>query len=274
MNPEEKARVEGQLAKILASKQFARSPVTKKFLSLIVTETLSGRGDSLKQYRIGQEVFGKGQDFDTAYDRIVSQGAGELRKKLAEYYQQPGRSDRCIITVPTGGFVPAFEFLPEAVPAAVEKDAPTGRARHRWKWGLGSNRRLQPAVGVGGGILAIAVVIWVLLANQTSALRITTPADGKVVGTFTEVTVKGWRPGLNEYLIVEPIDNSGQRWVQFKIEGPNWTRTARFGQADTPSGTRFRLYVLSTKSELPIDELKIEPEALTESPGITVTLQK
>jgi hypothetical protein len=79
---------------------------------------------------------------------------------------------------------------------------------------------------------------------------------------------------FNDYLIVEPVDQSGRRWVQGQIASPEWTRSAHFGQGDTPSGMRYRVYVLSTSTALPIGELTKQTDSLQESPAITVTLKK
>jgi hypothetical protein len=73
---------------------------------------------------------------------------------------------------------------------------------------------------------------------------------------------------------VEPVDQSGQRWVQAQIASAEWTRSVHFGQGDTPSGMRYRIYVLSTSTVLPVGELTKQPENPQESPAITVTLKK
>ena len=49
---------------------------------------------------------------------------------------------------------------------------------------------------------------------------------------------------------------------------------ADFSQADMPSDIQFRIYILSTKTELPIGEITKQPENPRESPVITVTLRK
>jgi hypothetical protein len=73
---------------------------------------------------------------------------------------------------------------------------------------------------------------------------------------------------------IEPVDQSGRRWVQGQIASPDWTRAAHFGQGDTPSGMRYRVYVLSTSTALPIGELTKQTDSPQESPAITVTLKK
>lgn len=268
------ATIEDQLSKVTGSKQFARSPVTRKILEFIVKEALADRGEALKEVSIAQQVYGVGAEFDPRLDRRVSTAVIELRKKLAEYYQQDGKNDPWVIEVPTGGFVPVFHLRPEVVATSYPVGDRLLRPRHRWVWGQG--HKWSPRLT--GGVIAalvVAIVLWALVFHRDDAgLRVTNPADGAVVGSFTDVTVEGWTQGLNHYLVVEPIDDTGQRWVQFKVEGRRWTRVARFGQTDTTAGTRFRVYVLSTKSELPNDELKVQPEAPIESPAITVTLRK
>ena len=81
-------------------------------------------------------------------------------------------------------------------------------------------------------------------------------------------------PKLNNYLIVEPVDQSGRRWVQSQLASPEWTRSVHFGQADTPTGMRYRVYVLSTSTVVPIGELTKQTDSPQESPAITVTLKK
>ena len=119
------------------------------------------------------------------------------------------------------------------------------------------------------------VLLGVLFAQLSgSTVRITSPADGATVGPVQDITGKGWEPKLNNYLIVEPVDQSGRRWVQGQIASPDWTRSVHFGQGDTPSGMRFRVYVLSTSTALPVGELTKQTDSPQESPAITVTLKK
>jgi hypothetical protein len=79
---------------------------------------------------------------------------------------------------------------------------------------------------------------------------------------------------MNKYPVVEPVDQSGRTWVQAQIAPVARTRAAHFGQGDTPNGMKYRIYVLSTKTELPIGEITKQPESPRESPVVTVTLRK
>ena len=89
-----------------------------------------------------------------------------------------------------------------------------------------------------------------------------------------DISGKGWDPALNNYVVVELVDQSGRRWVQAQIASAEWTRAAHFGQGDTLNGMRYRIYILSTKTELPIGELTKQPENPRESAVVTVTLRK
>jgi len=63
--------VREQLDRILQSGPFAQSRRRQRFLDYIVTEALAGRGERLKGYNIGLEVFDRPDTFDPAIDPIV-----------------------------------------------------------------------------------------------------------------------------------------------------------------------------------------------------------
>ncbi|MDX8441979.1 hypothetical protein [Mesorhizobium australafricanum] len=97
-----------QLALILGSTDFDATGREHRFLSYVVEEALSGRGDRIKAYTIAVEVFGRGQSFDPQTDPIVRIEAGHLRRALERYYLTSGQRDPILITIPKGGYVPVF----------------------------------------------------------------------------------------------------------------------------------------------------------------------
>ncbi len=119
-----------QLKRVLASPQFSETTRMKRFLSHLVTETLAGRGDELKGYALGLDVFDKPEDFDPGIDTIVRVQANKLRSRLDLYYGKEGRGDPVRIHVPKGSYAPVFEiaFDPELSnePASSEPE-PDGR---------------------------------------------------------------------------------------------------------------------------------------------------
>ncbi len=100
-----------QLNRILASKAFRQADRLKRFLAFIVEETIAGRGERLKEFVVGVEVFGKDDSFDPRNDPIVRVQARRLRSQLARYYREEGQEDDLAIDLPKGGYAPIFRPL-------------------------------------------------------------------------------------------------------------------------------------------------------------------
>lgn len=112
-DPNEK--IVAQMDRILSSKAFRQADRLKRFLSFTVAETMAGRGEQLKEFVIGVEVFGKGPSFDPRSDPIVRVQARRLRAQLARYYSQEGQADETLIELPKGGYTPVFKPFRGAV---------------------------------------------------------------------------------------------------------------------------------------------------------------
>jgi TolB-like protein len=96
------------LRKLLASPDFGASERNRRFLSYVVEETLSGRGNRIKAYSVALAAFDRGKDFDPLSDPIVRIEAGRLRRALEHYYLTGGRFDPIRIDIPKGSYVAAF----------------------------------------------------------------------------------------------------------------------------------------------------------------------
>lgn len=105
---EEKDAVIQQLDRLLQNPHFHKSKRFPIFLRFVVTEALAGRGDNLKERTLGVEVFGKEPNYDTTEDPIVRVTAGEIRKRIAQYYQEPGHEQEIRVLLPPGSYVPHF----------------------------------------------------------------------------------------------------------------------------------------------------------------------
>jgi TolB-like protein len=101
------------LKAILSTVELARSESISRLLEYVVTNTLEGRENDLKEYNLGVDVFLRGQDFDPRLDNIVRVQARKLRLRLAAYYASPRTGVR--IELPTGSYVPVFRRI-EAAP--------------------------------------------------------------------------------------------------------------------------------------------------------------
>ncbi len=113
---EDREAIREQLGRVLASSVFRRSKGCSSLLEYIVNRTLNGEMDRLKERTLGVDVFGRTPDYDTASDHVVRSAAGEVRKRLAQYYMQPERSAELRIEIPPGGYAP--RFVPSSVSGA------------------------------------------------------------------------------------------------------------------------------------------------------------
>lgn len=125
---------------ICASPCFVSSKRCQQFLRYVVVETMHGRGELIKERNIAQEVFAKGDDFEPGEHSLVRVKAGEVRKRLSDYYESA--SDKRIrIELPVGSYVPRIHTN-EAPPlvaglgqAATSGARPVGRRRFFWMAG-------------------------------------------------------------------------------------------------------------------------------------------
>jgi TolB-like protein/Flp pilus assembly protein TadD len=102
---------------ITNSKAFRQIDRLQRFLVYVTEETLQGRGDLLKEYPIGVEVFGRDTSFDPRMDPIVRVQARRLRLRLTTYYTEEGQNDPIVIEMPKGGYTPTFRTVSLAPPA-------------------------------------------------------------------------------------------------------------------------------------------------------------
>jgi len=102
-----------QLDRISSSATFQQVDRLKRFLEFVVLETVAGRGNQLKEYVLGIQVFDKDASFDPRTDPVVRVQARRLRARLAKYYEEEGTHDVLVIEMPKGGYAPVFR-KPEA----------------------------------------------------------------------------------------------------------------------------------------------------------------
>jgi hypothetical protein len=121
---EQKAEIQQQLDRLLENPHFSHSKRFPSFLRFIVQEELEGRGDQLKERTLGIEVFGRHSGYDTTSDPIVRVTAAEIRKRIAQYYQDAGSPDELRISLPPGSYVPQFEWPRSATVSTIPSSAP------------------------------------------------------------------------------------------------------------------------------------------------------
>jgi hypothetical protein len=143
----EKHAIEAQLERLLANPYFSHSRRFPSFLRYIVNATVNGQADLLKERTLGIEIFAKSVDYDPALDPIVRVTAAEIRKRIAQYYQDPGHQNELKVSLPPGSYVPQFQFSGvdyggadtgpndrALMPAESAVALPQTQAAHRTRW--------------------------------------------------------------------------------------------------------------------------------------------
>lgn len=128
-------QVLAELERVLGSPLFRGSRRCQSLLRRIVEHTLAGEIDRLKERVLGVEAFSRPPDYDTSADPVVRASAAEIRKKLAQYYQEPGHESETRIDLPAGSYLAEFHFVsdrPAASIAAAPLPALKPRIRKRW----------------------------------------------------------------------------------------------------------------------------------------------
>ena len=101
--------VREQLERVLATPYFCNS---KRYPALLryVTERLLQGEEVQKERTLGVVVFGRDPDYDTNQDTVVRTTAAEIRRRLAQYYQEPGHENELRIEFPPGSYTPNFHL--------------------------------------------------------------------------------------------------------------------------------------------------------------------
>lgn len=162
----EAARIREQLNRLLAYPLFANSKRYPALLAYTVEQTLLGHAAELKERSIGVEVFAKTPAYDTNADPVVRITAGEVRKRLTQYYYDSTHRGELIIELPTGSYVPQFREperpaeAPATALAAVGSEeaappAPPGPGvLWRMRWALAAGVGVLVVVAAGVGVMA------------------------------------------------------------------------------------------------------------------------
>ena len=131
------------LARVLQSETLRSSPNLRRLLEFLGSRSLEGHGQELKEYIIGVEALDRTPDFDPKVDTIVRVQVHRLREKLSRYYEEEGREDHILITIPRGQYLVVFltsgsrpetisqEALPAAPPSLV---LPKEEHRKGWQY--------------------------------------------------------------------------------------------------------------------------------------------
>jgi hypothetical protein len=208
--PTEAQRAE--LRAVLQSGVLARAPTLATLLSYLCERTFEGRSAEIKEYSIAVDALGRDPSFDQESDSIVRVQANRLRKRLAEYYEGPGKKHRIHISIPVGQYVPAFQEQTSqwlaGRPASAPASAPTARFRLR----LSTRARVLALLGfLILGVLAGLFFITRRTKTPSSAAApagTSVPSPPPLIGLPVGDEVRILAGGSHDY-----IDHAGKTWT-------------------------------------------------------------
>ena len=139
----QKTALTDQVEHILSSPWFRTSHRSSTLLRHTVEAAIEGRGDQLRERQIGIKAFHRHTGYDSDADPVVRIAAGDVRKRLAQYYGDPENAAQIQIELPVGSYVPIFHFPSQQEMAAPPPETKSSVASD----GVGTNVADAPSDG-------------------------------------------------------------------------------------------------------------------------------
>jgi len=111
-----------EMNRLLADPTFKSSKRCQSMLVPLINYALAGDFNGLKERTLGVEAFGRDPNYDTNNDPIVRTTATEIRKRLAQWYQEPNRPHSVRIRLVPGSYLPEFDFDLRDQPKEIEEE--------------------------------------------------------------------------------------------------------------------------------------------------------
>ena len=143
----ERDAIRSQLDRILSNSLFKNSKRYPLLFRYVVEQALEGRASQLKERTLGVEVFGRDPDYDTNLDPVVRITAGEIRKRIAQYYHEAAHAEELRIDLPCGSYVPEFHLPARSEPRSLSSVL------------AGSAHRVLTYAGLGAAVVLL-VIAW------------------------------------------------------------------------------------------------------------------
>ncbi len=133
VGPEQAGLVYEELGRILESIHFRNAGRCRQFLEYIVRHKLEGHAEQLKERTIGTEVFQRAPGYATGEDPVVRVQAGEVRRRLEQYYQSLPSRPAVRIELQPGSYSPNIHWTSDDSESFPEKHPPTPAQSRRFQ---------------------------------------------------------------------------------------------------------------------------------------------
>jgi hypothetical protein len=162
-------QIQQQLERLLSDPLFRNSKRYPDLLRYVVEQTLQGHADTLKERTLGVAVFHRKPDYDSNADPVVRITAGEVRKRLAQYYTQEEHRGELRIDLPSGSYIPEFRQPPPGSSPALagkQEGAPSTATTTAQDASSASHRRWSGWVAATLVLLAAMVLLGIREARR------------------------------------------------------------------------------------------------------------
>jgi hypothetical protein len=118
--------------RIVSSPPFQKSVRLRELLEYVAKRTIRGHAHELSEQHIGNALFHKPSGYSSLEDSSVRVHIRQLRLKLHEYFDEEGREEPLVLTIPKGGYAPVFKAAAKSAELEAEtKVVPGGIWRRR-----------------------------------------------------------------------------------------------------------------------------------------------
>ena len=250
-----------QAKRILNSSLFRSSQRCQALFRYITERALAGETDTLKERSLGVDVFNRSANYDTNADPVVRSTAGEVRKKLAQYYQDPAHRSEIRIELRPGSYIPEFHA------GTVLEPPPTRPSRMRLALalGLGLSILATPAFFAFSGARSDLDRFWEPLLNS----------PGGVLFCLGQSRVYSFRSDARQNEVETLIRNATPPGLESSSERiplnqlvPVWDRYVAFGDANcllrlaTLFEKRGKPYRIRSEASTTFSDLREQPTVL------------
>ena len=109
--------------RIVSSTPFQKGTRLRDLLQYLAKQTIQGHAHELTEQHIGNLLFHKPSDYSPLEDSSVRVHARQLRLKLHEYFDEEGRNEPLILSIPKGSYTPIFKPATRAASPIAEAAA-------------------------------------------------------------------------------------------------------------------------------------------------------
>jgi hypothetical protein len=111
------------LERVAASPQLRRATRLQELLLYIGKCSLKDGYEKVHEQKIGVEVFGRHENYDTSVDNIVRTSVSELRKRIDAYFESEGSNETLLMEIPRWNYIPVFRYRKVEPPITAEPPA-------------------------------------------------------------------------------------------------------------------------------------------------------